>query len=64
MMKILTATRWNALLDYYCFMKSCGFILIIYHAWGSFFFGAYSHIHHHHMDGKLQAHDLLGMAYL
>ena len=32
--------------------------------WESFLFGASSHIHDHHMDGKLQAYDLFDMSHL
>jgi hypothetical protein len=32
--------------------------------WESFFFGASSHIHDHHIDDKLQAYDLFELAHL
>ena len=32
--------------------------------WESFFFDACSHIHDHHMDGKLQAYDIFELAHL
>jgi hypothetical protein len=44
-------------------MKSCG-LLPHNPPWESIFFGTSSHIHDHHMDGKLQANDLLEMAHL
>ena len=56
-MTVLTATRWNAFLDCACLMKTCE-MLPHTPLWESFFFGASSYIHDHHLDGKLQAYDL------
>jgi hypothetical protein len=63
MTTILTSTRWNAFLACACLTKSCG-LLPHNPPWESFFFGASSHIHDHHMDGKTQAKDLFEMAHL
>ena len=49
MMMILTATRWNAFLACACLTKSCG-LLPHNPPWESFFFGASSHNHDHHVD--------------
>jgi hypothetical protein len=62
MMTVLTATRWDAFLDYVCLMKYCE-LLPHTSLWESFFFSASSHIHEHNMNGKLlQAYDLFELA--
>jgi hypothetical protein len=63
MMTILIAKRWIAILECDFLMKSCG-LLPHNPLWESFFFGASTHILDHHMDGKLQAHDLFEIAHL
>ena len=49
MMTILTSTRWNAFLACACLTKSCR-LLPHKPPWESFFFGASSHKHDHHVD--------------
>jgi hypothetical protein len=53
MMMILTASRWNVILDYTCYMKSHG-LLPHKPSWESLFFGISSCIHARHMDGELR----------
>jgi hypothetical protein len=60
MMMVLAATRCNVFLDCASLMKYRG-LLSHNPLWKSFFFGASSCIHDHHMGGKRQAHDLFKM---
>jgi hypothetical protein len=55
--------KMERLLDCVGLMKSC---VLLPHTplWESFFFDTSSCIHDHHMGGKLQAYDLLEIAYL